>query len=66
MKIETRKQLADELLRGCPKESLEDHQRIASRILMGATLDEVITDEEAEAYPDTYHWLAGFSDLLKN
>jgi hypothetical protein len=53
----TRAELASELLRDCPSESLTDHQRLADLIRDGASLDELLNTPEADRWPETYRWL---------
>lgn len=49
--------IADELMDCCPDDLEPDHQAIADAILRGETREFILSMEETNAYPDTYHWL---------
>lgn len=49
--------LADELLNGCPAESLSDHKKIAGAIRGGKSVDEILAMRETNDWPSTYDWL---------
>lgn len=53
----SRNQIADELLRGCPEESLEDHQNIAAAIRDGEPAEQILAMAETNNWPETYVWL---------
>lgn len=53
----TRSELAAELLRDCPEESMSDHQIIADAILFGHTLTVMLSMREVNNWPETYSWL---------
>lgn len=55
--INCRKQLADDLMRGCPEELREDHQAIAVAIRRGDSPSKILDMKESNEWPDTYIWL---------
>ena len=52
-----REQIAIELMEGCPRESLLDHQKIADMIIMGKPIDEILNLPEMDSWPETYVWV---------
>lgn len=59
METITREQIATELLRDCPQESLEDHQAIAAALLRGDSPEQILNMTELDNWPETYSWLKG-------
>lgn len=57
--MKTRYEIADELLKDCPAESLEDHQNIAAAIKRGDNRDDILNMAETDRWPETYVWLKG-------
>lgn len=57
MKQLTRDQLIEQLLDGCPAESLRDHSRIVDYIASGEDLDSVIVLPAVQNWPETYAYL---------
>lgn len=59
--MKTRGQIALELLRDCPLETLVHHERIATRIALGDTEDELIVEMDRSGfstrYPDSFNWI---------
>lgn len=54
-----RNQIAAELLRGCPEESLEDHEAIAAALRRGDSAAQMLSMPETYNWPETYVWLKG-------
>lgn len=52
-----RKQIAKELLKGCPAESFDDHKAIAAAIIAGDSKDQLLVMPEVNRWPETYVWL---------
>ena len=53
----TRQEIANELLRNCPAECLEDHEVIAQAILDGKGKDAILDMPETDRWPETWSWL---------
>ncbi len=51
------KRIADELLRGCPDESLADHEVIAKALRRGDSKEQILGMPELDNWPETYAWL---------
>lgn len=49
--------IADELMKGCPEDLQESHDRIALRIRRGDPLDVILDSEDFAQFPMTYDWL---------
>lgn len=49
--------IANELLRGCPDESLADHERIARALRRGDSKEQILCMSELNNWPETYTWL---------
>lgn len=58
-----RDEIADELMRGCPDESFDDHEAIAEAIRNGVELEDLLKMPELDRWPDTYSWV--LSELEK-
>jgi hypothetical protein len=56
--------IADELMRGVPKESEQDHQAIADAIRGGKHIDHILAMPEANRWPETHWWLSTQKDSL--
>jgi hypothetical protein len=56
--MKTRNEIADELLNGCPGESLADHTIIADAIRSDKSIDEILNMSETCRWPDTYSWIS--------
>lgn len=54
-----RNQIAEELLRGCPEECLEDHEAIAEALRRGDSTEQILQMRETNDWPETYVWLKG-------
>lgn len=52
-----RNQIANELLRGVPDESREDHEAIAEALRRGDSASDILGMREANDWPETYVWL---------
>lgn len=55
--IQTRAEIADELMRNCPSETLEDHEAIADAICGGVSLTDLLEMPEVNRWPETCLWL---------
>lgn len=51
------KRIADELLRGCPGESLSDNEIIAKSLRRGDSKEQILGMSELDNWPETYKWL---------
>jgi hypothetical protein len=49
--------LADELLRDCPDESLQDHEAVAAAIRRGESRDRILRLPELNRWPETWAWV---------
>jgi hypothetical protein len=54
---ENRKQIAKDLLKGCPTTSRQDHAVIARAVSRGDSLSQILNLPETGRWPDTYTWL---------
>lgn len=52
-----RADIAAELLRGCPADTLADHEAIAAMITAGESRETVLNSTAAQNWPETYNWL---------
>lgn len=52
-----RKQIAQELMAGCPVESKRDNKQIAAAIIAGKSFDEIDATTKINDWPETYVWL---------
>lgn len=55
MSNKTPSNIATELVRGCPSDTLADHEVIADAITGGDSVDDILA--MAIDYPETYMWL---------
>ena len=49
--------IAEELMRECPNESLEDHEAVADAIRGGVLLIDILGMPEVNRWPETCAWL---------
>jgi hypothetical protein len=52
-----RADIAAELLRGCPADTLADHEAIAAMITSGESRETVLDSTAAQNWPETHNWL---------
>ena len=55
-----RNSIARSLLSGCPDDALTDHKKLAEMIQAGVPMCQVLATQEADRWPETYHYLAFF------
>jgi hypothetical protein len=60
-----RQLIATELMRGCPEESLDDHETIADAIRNGMSIGELVSIPEMLRYPETYRWVVSQIESLE-
>ena len=55
--MDKREWLAEDILRGCPEDLVEDHLQIAHAIKSGVPLDVLLDMEELNRWPETHFYV---------
>ncbi len=55
--MKTRKEIADELMTGCPDGLISDHRIVAEAITRGDSPEKILAMPELNNWPDSYSWV---------
>ena len=55
--MQTKSQIANEMMRGCPADSRADHEAVAAALVRGDDAAAILKMAELDRWPETYVWL---------